>query len=180
VRATPAWAVYSPCRSYRYLLAWPTGLANERIACGIFANPSTATEEQLDPTCRRWVNYCRAWGYGWAWVVNVRAWRETDPRKVPPDPESIGQENDRHILQAALGAELVVCGWGRLGGRRGDGVLGLLSYAGIVPHALKVNQDGSPCHPLYLSSKLKPQPLDILRAGGSGCATITDPDKENA
>lgn len=156
---TGAWAVFSPNQSYRYFLAWPTGVDNERIALGVFANPSTATAEQTDPTVRRWIGYCRACGFGWAWVCNVRAWRETDPKKVPPDPAAIGPENDRHIVQAALGAELVVCGWGKLGGARGPVVLDLLRSAGVVPHALALNADGSPRHPLYLGASLQPSPM---------------------
>lgn len=160
--ANASWDIMSPDERHRYMLAWHTGVANERIALGIFANPSTATKDQLDPTLTRWVNYCRAWGYGWAWVVNVRAWRETNPKLVPADPEAIGPDNDRHIVQACLGAELVVCGWGKLGGARGPVALDLIRRAGKVPHALKLNQDGSPCHPLFLKADLKPFPMEVV------------------
>jgi len=167
-----AWGVFSDCtdgtdckdpycqgRPYRYLLAVPTGVDNERIALGVFANPSTATPAELDPTLTRWRNYCRDWGFGWSWTVNVRAWRETNPELVPPDPLAIGPANDRHIVQAALGAELVVCGWGLLGGERGPVALDLIRRAGKVPHALKLTKDGSPEHPRYLRADLKPFPM---------------------
>lgn len=36
----------------------------------------------------------------------------------------------------------------------------LIRSARKVPHALKLNDDGSPTHPLYLSSKLKPFPME--------------------
>ena len=173
-RLRSPWAVYSECKRYRYVLSWPTGAEGNRVALGIFANPSTATEEQLDPTCKRWVNYCRAWGYAEAQVCNVRAWRETDPRLVPPDPLAIGPENDDQIMDAAVNADLIVCGWGKLGGDRGREVLALLrqpmtdgdgNRCDFVPCALKLNKDGSPAHPLYLRGDLLPQPMPTTRPG---------------
>lgn len=65
---TPS-AEFSACGRYRYLLRWPTGLPNERRALLIGANPSTATEKQLDATLIRWLRYCTDWGYGWSWTV---------------------------------------------------------------------------------------------------------------
>jgi len=153
--------VLSDCGRYRYFLAWPTGIENDRAALGIFANPSTATAEQLDPTLTRWSNYCRTWGYGWSWTCNVRAWRETDPKLVPPDPEAIGPENDQHILDRVRWSEIVVCGWGQLGGgRRAREVLELVRFGGKIPHALRLNTDGSPAHPLYLPANLRPVPME--------------------
>jgi len=84
--------IHSPCvhpycegRRHRFLLKWPTGLDNNRVALGCFANPSTATPLELDPTLKRWLRYCQDWGYGWSWTVNVRSWRATDPSDVPDD-----------------------------------------------------------------------------------------------
>lgn len=155
-----AGAVFSSCQRYRYLLKWPTGQDGERICLFVLANPSTATAEETDPTVARCIDYARRWGYAWCWVVNVRAWRETDPDKVPADPLAIGPDNDVHILDAARAAALVVCGWGKLGGPRGAEVLTLIRLAGKTPHALHRNQDGSPGHPLYLRAELKPVPMD--------------------
>jgi len=51
-----------------------------------------------------------------------------------------------------------VCAWGAHGKYRGRGaeVLSLLREAGCRPHALRVNKDGTPAHPLYLPYSLKP------------------------
>jgi hypothetical protein len=148
-------------RRYRYELWWPTGVDNDRVALGIFANPSTATAEELDPTLKRWRAYCRDWGVGWSVTANVRAWRETNPKLVPPDPEAIGPDNDRHLVALIELAEIIVCGYGKLGGGRGYEVTRLIRGLGRIPYALKLNKDGSPCHPLYLSSKLKPFPMEV-------------------
>lgn len=153
-------AIYSPCKRYRYFLAWPTSADNDRAALGVFANPSTATALKPDPTVTRWIDYCGRWGFGWAFVCNVRAWRETDPKKVPADPLAIGPDNDYQIAHWAGQAEIVVCGWGKLGGDRASDVLALIQCAGgKAPHALRRNQDGSPTHPLYLPASLRPVPM---------------------
>jgi hypothetical protein len=154
-------AVYSPCEKYRYFLAWPTAVDNDRAALGVFANPSTATHMKTDRTVDRWIDYCGRWGYGWAWVCNVRAWRETNPKLVPPDPLAIGPSNSDEICRAALRAELVVCGWGKLGGCAVAAALAAIRTAGKTPHALKLNKDGSPAHPLYLRTTLTPFPMAV-------------------
>lgn len=148
-------------RRYRYRLEWPTYVpGGAGIALWVLANPSTATPDKPDPTVTRCITYSRDWGFAWCHVVNVRAWRETIAKKVPPDPIAIGPDNDRHIAEAARAAHLVICGWGKLGGARGPAVLALLRAHGAVPHALQINEsDQSPGHPLYLSKKLRPFPL---------------------
>lgn len=143
-------------RRYRYVLRWPTGVDNDRVALGIFANPSTATPDSLDPTLKRWANYCRLWGYGWSVTCNVMAWRSTDPNLVPIGRKAIGENNDSTIVSVAKNAEIVVCGWGNLDQGRGADVIRMLGAVGVTPCALKVNKNGNPTHPLYLSSKLKP------------------------
>ena len=57
--------VFSPDRVYRYTLlhSWRGLLdAEDRIACWIALNPSTADENQLDPTLRRIRGYSMKWG----------------------------------------------------------------------------------------------------------------------
>lgn len=147
-------------RLYRYLLRWPTGVDNERAALFALANPSTANAEKPDPTVARCINYAKSWGYGWCVVVNARAWRATDPKDVPEDPAAVGPHTDEHIQSALRTADLVVCGWGKLGGARGPAVLRLIRATGKVPHAIALNKDGSPQHPLYLSASLKPFPME--------------------
>lgn len=88
--------------------------------------------------------------------MNVRAWRSTDPKAVPPDPVAIGPENDDLIREIVSRAALVVGGWGKLGGIRGH-VVATMVHSTVKPlHALKLNKDGSPAHPLYLAGNLKP------------------------
>lgn len=167
------WARFSECeehagcaiescagRPYRYILAWPTGLQNERAVAFVLANPSTASAEQTDPTVARTIDYAKRWGFGWDFVVNTQAWRATDPKDVPAGERAIGPENDHYIAEACKRAEIVVCGWGKLDNGRGAHVLELIRDTGHVPYVLKLNDAGSPTHPLYLSSALRPKPME--------------------
>jgi hypothetical protein len=145
---------------YRYFLEWPAhGVAGSVL--WVLANPSTATAEKTDPTIAKGIRLATKWGYAKSCTVNVRAWRETDPKKVPVDPLAIGPENDAHIAKAVREASIVICGWGKLGGVRGPAVLDVIRAAGKVPHALAVNGDGSPSHILYLNESLLPVPLAL-------------------
>jgi hypothetical protein len=165
-------AVFSPCtkhdrpcaeactgRIYRFRLYWPTGLANDRVVLWVLANPSSASATDTDPTVRRCIGYARQWGFGWASIGNVRAWRETDPDLVPRDSTAIGPENEWHLIDMMRGAELIVMGFGKLGGEHGRSVVELVRASGKVPCALKLNEDGSPQHPLYLRATLRPFPM---------------------
>ena len=141
-------AEFSDCEKYRYLLGWPALVDGHGIALFVLANPSTATAEKTDPTVSRCIAYATRWGYQWCHVVNVRAWRETDPRLVPADPLAIGPENDAAIVREVGRAGIIICGWGALGGARGPVVLDLIRKHGGVPFALALNEDGTPRHPL--------------------------------
>jgi hypothetical protein len=169
-------AIFSPCREhgpwnqsceldctgrvYRYELEWPTG-QGVGMCLFVLANPSTATHLRRDHTVTRCINYARAWGYAWAGVANARAWRETNPKLLPPDPLAIGPDNDLAIHRMATRALIVVCGWGKLGGARGPDVLRLIRSVGHAPHALRLNDDGSPEHPLFLPADLRPFPMEV-------------------
>lgn len=146
-------------RVFRYELEWPTAGHGYGRVLFVLANPSTATHLKPDPTVTRCINYAMRWGFAWCGVVNVRAWRETDPKLMPEDPQAIGPLNDAHIAQMAIDADLVVCGWGKLGGTRGPEVLRIIRRVEKVPHALKLTKAGEPWHPLYLRGDLKPFPM---------------------
>lgn len=102
-------------------------------------------------------------GYGGLIVTNAFALRSTKPAALRGPIEPIGPENDRHIQKAAADSALVVCGWDKhsdaVTPRRGQQILTAIRAAGRVPHALKLNGDGSPQHPLYVGYAVHPTPM---------------------
>jgi len=89
-------------------------------------NPSTADASVDDATIRKVRAYCAAWGYSQVLVVNLFAWRATDPRELKLAMDPIGPENDESLSRAAGDADLVLCAWGTKGGERAKEVLELL------------------------------------------------------
>ena len=154
-------AVFSPCGLYRYRLTrwWDTEAELGRV-CFVLLNCSTATAEQDDPTIRKCTVFARAWGYGSLEVVNLFAYRATDPRVMRRAADPVGPGNDAAILAGAELCNLVVCAWGVHGGfrERDREVFSSLAREGHNPHSLRVTKDGFPEHPLYLPGVLKPQP----------------------
>lgn len=123
-------------------------------------NPSTADAFQLDPTVRRCMNFARGWGFGALEVVNVFAYRSTDPKVLPHLEDPVGAGNDDAIVAAAAAAGMVVAAWGvhaALGGR-GERVRRLLDDAGVELHYLRLTKDGHPGHPLYVPAATPPTP----------------------
>lgn len=154
-----SYAEFSPCRVYRYTLTRVIRGNSKRVITWIMLNPSTADETQDDPTIRRVLDFSRRWGFGVVHVVNLFALRATDPKVMLSHVEPIGADNDAHILQLSLAAEMVVCAWGAHGSHRGrgDAVKKDLLSAGVSLHCLKLTASAQPGHPLYLSSLLTPK-----------------------
>lgn len=153
-------AVFSPCRRYRYTLMRQWGEGGIVTFCML--NPSTADERTNDPTVERCQRRAKKLGFGALVVVNLFALRATDPQALyGENVEPIGRDNDFAIITACKSSKLVICGWGKHGTllMRGVIVLDLMRRADIKPHALKINNDGSPQHPLYVSYAVEPRPF---------------------
>jgi hypothetical protein len=158
-------AVFSPCRTWRYTLTRYTGIVQpvreELVPLSVAfigLNPSTADETTDDPTVRRCIGFARRWGYERMVMLNVFAFRATNPRRLRAAEDPIGPENDNHIAWEAALADLVVCAWGVHATLLGRGVEVKECLEGInVPlHVLGLTKDGHPKHPLYLKGDLEP------------------------
>ncbi len=149
-------AVYSECERYRYLLTrvWAPG----KRALFVMLNPSTATEVQNDPTVERCERRARALGFGAFRVVNIFAWRATDPRDMRAAADPVGPDNDAAIAESADWADAIVCAWGTHGAHlgRGPAVERLLRATGKDLLVLGVTQAGHPQHPLYIGYDRQP------------------------
>ena len=154
-----AGAVLDRSGAYRYRLwrRWGDGPA----VAFVLLNPSTADAGRDDPTLRRCAGFARRWGYGAVEIVNLFAYRCTDPRGLRAAADPVGPGNDRHLRRAVRGAALVVAGWGA-GGRlagRDRAVADWLARA--VPERLAclgLTRAGCPRHPLHLPGGAAPQP----------------------
>jgi hypothetical protein len=152
-----ATATFDATRTYRYRLSRTWDPSGPTVAF-VMLNPSTADADVLDPTVRRCVGFALAWGFGSLEVVNLFAFRATDPRDLVRADAPVGPANDRAILDATSTADRVVVAWGARGvhqGRAAD-VVGLLDTAPVRPLSLGTTRDGHPRHPLYVPADCRP------------------------
>lgn len=162
-------ATLSPCRRYRYTLTrrWDVPLlsspattnrldvaSHDRVAF-LMLNPSTADSTIDDPTIRRCIGFAQSWGFASLLVLNLFAWRATNPDELKKVEDPIGPENDKAILDGVASAQLLVCAWGacRTAQDRAKAVLAMLP---VKPYCLAMTNGGEPKHPLYLSGDLVP------------------------
>ena len=146
-----AGAAFSHDRSYRYRL-WRLWQPDKPFVVFVMLNPSTADEVKNDPKVKRCERRARALGFGGLTVVNIFALRSTDPKLLYNAPDPVGPDNDREIVNACVGAGLVVCAWGNNGGLNGRGrqVLKMMDEQGVNPWHLGITGAGHPRHPLYV------------------------------
>lgn len=146
-------ATFSEDRVYRYTLtrSWSPDLG---ICTFIGLNPSTADEYSDDPTIRRCIEFAKAWGYGELKMLNLFAYRATDPRVMKAVPDPVGPKNMERLQTFGRLSDMVIAAWGTHGNFRGQGE----AVKKLIPnlHYLRLNKDGSPAHPLYLPKTLKP------------------------
>lgn len=151
-------AIFSTCRKYRYTLTriWEP---KKSFALFVCLNPSTADESQDDPTVRRCKAFASRWNHGGLVIVNLFAYRSTDPAGLLEVRDPIGPENDKYILSKAHAASRIILAWGTKGSllERDQHVLALLSGA----YCLGVTKFGHPKHPLYLPSDARVRPFQI-------------------
>jgi hypothetical protein len=147
-------AIFSNDRIYRYALYrfWDEAKGYVAFIC---LNPSTADETKNDPTVTRCINYAYSWGYGGMVMLNLFAFRATDPNIMMAAKDPIGSHNDAYIRRGSKNAKLTIIAWGVYGAHLGRSkeVLPLL----IDPHYLSLNLNRQPGHPLYLRKDLKPK-----------------------
>jgi hypothetical protein len=145
---------------YRYSLSRDLGsLGGEGVCTFVMLNPSTADATQDDPTIRRCVRFAREWGYAQLKVVNLYAFRATDPRDLLRVTDPIGPEND-HVLSLAFGAsDLTVAAWGVHA--QPDRVATIMDGPLHPRFCLGVTKNGSPRHPLYVPASARPQRFGI-------------------
>lgn len=149
--------VFSKCRKYRYTLWRQWDFTSPSYAMFIGLNPSTADEVQNDPTVARCIDYSMRWGFGALCMMNIFSFRATLPTVMKAQPNPVGKDNNRWLVEIARDASVIVAAWGTHGSHLGrhQEVIELL---GDKLHCLKETKDGFSSHLLYLKKSLSPVP----------------------
>jgi len=136
-------------------------------------NPSTADAEINDQTIRTCISIARRTGFGSMEVVNLFAFRATDPRVLKQARNPVGRENDTYILRACRDSDAVLLAWGNDGVllERNRQVLQLLNDQWVNPArmlCLGKTRLGQPRHPLYTSASTVLQTFESEAAPENG------------
>jgi hypothetical protein len=160
-------AIISACGRYRYVLRRELQDHGPRVCC-IMLNPSTADGYKNDATIYRLVSLVKRWGYSALDVVNLYAWRATQPADMwsaqKAGTDIVGPDNDYYIGEILDQARMVLLGWGaaKPAKERVRAVLRMLRvHDDHHLWALKLNDDGSPAHPLVRGKIGQPIRCDI-------------------
>lgn len=143
----------SLCQNYRYSLSriWDE---SKSLVLFIGLNPSTADEQDDDPTLRRCIGFAKNWGYGGVCMANLFAYRATQPKDLKLASDPIGPDNDEWLVKLTKQADIVIAAWGNDGAflNRSSAVQAMIPNI----HCLKINKSGEPAHPLYQPAAAKP------------------------
>jgi hypothetical protein len=141
----------------------------------VMLNPSVADERRDDPTIRKCVGFTKRMGLDSFVVVNLYAFRATDPGELRTasarGQDIVGPRNDEMIKALADQASVIICAWGAYDG------IDLAPRVAHVTASIKSAQDGrfasslkalgltkagAPRHPLmmpyYAATDLTPWP----------------------
>lgn len=149
-------ALVSANGKYRYWLTRRWRNSSFTPIVWIMLNPSTADAFSDDNTIRRCIAFSQAWGYDALTVINLYAYRSTDPRflKTMSGEEAQGPEFLAYTQHVLRGANRIVAAWGNPGGNHSPWWL-----QGHLVDCLGVTKTGAPRHPLYVPSNTPLQPL---------------------
>jgi hypothetical protein len=116
----------------------------------IALNPSTADEQTLDPTLKRIKDFSSRWGYNGFHMLNLFAFRATDPKVMKKADDPIGPENDKYLLQFCSESARVIACWGDHGTHMARASKVQKILRGLDVYYLKFTAKGNPGHPLYI------------------------------
>ena len=146
-------AVISDCGKYRYLLR-RTWDYNRPRALLVMLNPSTADATLDDATIRSCVRLLNGQGYGSMEVVNVYAYRATDPSELTKQADPFGPRNETTIAAAVGRCDVVICAWGAYPPARqhASRLLNEVRSRRPATYCFGKTKAGAPKHPLYIKS----------------------------
>lgn len=160
-------AIFDVTLTYRYRLTRSWGDGAGAIAW-VMLNPSTAEAGIDDPTIRRVVGFSRSWGFAACLVVNLFAFRSSDPKALVEVADPVGPHNDLVVERTISGADAVVAAWGNGGAllERGAVMRRLLGRNARQTFAIGMTAAGEPRHPLYVRRSAIPHQWDPSTGDG--------------
>lgn len=155
-------AVISECGTYRYVLRRSLGSIVRwyRPALFIMLNPSTADANADDPTIRRCMYFAKREGSTHLNVVNLFAYRATDPNDLRSAENAVGILNSMYVHEELVKhqSSLIVCAWGADPFANHRANIFLAQYQNAFDFCcLGKTKRGAPRHPLYVRND---QPLE--------------------
>ena len=150
-------AYITDCRKFRYSLtrAWGT---EPRLLC-VMLNPSKADEKSDDHTVRKCIGFAIRNGCRALDIVNLYAYRTSNPEDLIEQRYPVGDRNDEFIRRMSEVASLIIVAWGVWG--RPDRVAHVTQILRSHKRSeceikcLGTTMNGSPRHPLYVSYETK-------------------------
>lgn len=145
--------------AYRYTLSRQWDVTKPGIAW-VMLNPSTADGEFDDMTIRRCLSFSDRWGFGTLNVVNLFAFRATDPRELDMAKlDVVGPLNDAAIAHVCSVSSAIILAWGTNGyalqSGRVEQVWSIIAPFPVLKGCLGTTKNGSPRHPLYVAKDTK-------------------------
>ncbi len=142
-------AEFSMCRKYRYAL-WRIWDRQKPLVMFIGLNPSTANEQDNDPTIKSVGRISKVNGFGGFYMMNCFPYVSTDPKQLYDCSHSV--LNEKWLKETAEKCQEIVFAWGNFEIVKKLGVDYILSKWFPDAKALHINKNGSPKHPLYCKS----------------------------
>ena len=126
------------------------------LLCWVGLNPRSVDKDggNRRPTLRKVEHWARTWGYDGVLIVNLFAYRATDPKELRTATiDIVGTQNDETLRWATERSGVTLAAWGA-GGRlhgRGREVSPIL----IDPICVGYTKHGEPRHPLYVRTDVE-------------------------
>jgi hypothetical protein len=137
----------------------------------LMLNPSTADAIKDDPTIRKCIGFSQRWGYGGLEILNLFAYRSTNPKALLDLDDPFGPDNIEHAAQTVESCDRLVCAWGcestiKSLQRKGFNVKQTLQAIEEHNFLLTINclgrsPSGNPYHPLMLAYSTERQVFEV-------------------
>lgn len=152
--------------AFRYRLSRRWNAALPTVAW-VMLNPSSADDTGEDQTSRKCIGFARRWGYGAIEVVNLYAFRATDPdellSRLAEGVDVIGPELELHARDALVGAREVIVAPGSHPSVTPERLRVLLALVspGVPVSCLGRTKQGYPRHPRVLGYAAEREPYKV-------------------